>query len=540
MSVIGKTAWNLTSAIAPWRGDASIFRYIQSRLRPNGEFDEADSRLPDEKDDDRIKFVAGGLDSLIAGGANTDRAKMMYRALQVVLEDAAPTKLERFYEQLLQQGAIEFIDPLMDEIIQRKDLDPQRLERLAGWIAQNSPDREPIKFALALLGIVRSSKYDSVIAILGRHEEFTLYAVVAFSNIGGNDVEAKIWDLAKHVHGWGRIHAVHRLAETTNPQLKAWFLREGYKNYILYEYLAYTCAVAGGLRQELEKDSVDPELLAGAADILQALFVGGPAEEMADYDDGAAVATRYVHHLGDEPRELRHLKTIDSIEEYLQDDSELQERAERGWTPKVRDKLLWRIKTLKELPHWKELVLAGLDSTNRSAFYEANSAARILGIDTWPHHFARLESGRDDGWYYVMQSKDLDRIDQVLALAEKTFSIEEIASGPTTSLGFGPQWRIHTQLDFILQELRHFTGRGWWLIRASLRSPLIRNRNMALQALATWGKPNWPADAEHCLEMALAGEVDDQVRRAIENVRAGRPIDDGDEDGDEDDEDEDS
>lgn len=80
MSDMDKTLWTLTSATPPWRSDASIFRHIQKHLRPNGELDDADSRLPDEKDDDRIKFVAGGLDSLISGGANTDRAKMMYRA----------------------------------------------------------------------------------------------------------------------------------------------------------------------------------------------------------------------------------------------------------------------------------------------------------------------------------------------------------------------------------------------------------------------------------------------------------------------------
>lgn len=533
MSENGKSSWNLTSVTPPWGGDASIFRHIQEHIGPNGEIDDADSRLPDEKDDDRIKFVAGGLDSLIAGGANKDRVKLMYRALQVVLEDAAPTKVARFYEQLLQQGVIEFIDPLMDEILQRKDLDPQRLERLAGWIAQNSPDREPIKFALALLGIVRSSKYDSVIAILGRHEEFTLYSVVAFSNIGDKDTEAKIFDLAKHVHGWGRIHAVHRLADTKNPEIQAWFLREGYKNYILYEYLAYTCAVAGGLRRELEKDVVDPELLLGAAEILQALFVGGPAEDMNDYEDGPAVAERYLHHLGDTPHEVRHLKTIDSIEEYLEDDSELQERAERGWTPKVRDKLLWRVKSLKASPHWRDLIFKGLVATDEYTFHQASTAARILNIDTWAYHFTRLESGQSDGWYHVLQTRDIERIDRVLTLAEKVFPLDEMASGPTTNLGFGPQWKLHNQLDFILQELRHFPGKGWHFLRSGLRSPLVRSRNMALQALSTWGKTNWPAEAQSYLESIVAGEIDDNLRGKFMALIEGRRVDENDQDDDE-------
>jgi len=543
MASVDNTSWNLASVTPPWRKDASasIFAHIQKHLGPNGELDDSFSRLPDEVDDDRIKFVAGGLDSLVAGGANTDRAKMMYRALQVVLEDLAPTKLERFYEQLLHQGAIEFIDPLMDQIIQRKDLDPNRLEELAGWIAQQSPDREAIKFALALLGIVRTSKYDDVIATLGRHEEFTLYAIVALSNIGDDDAEAKIFALAKQVHGWGRIHAVHRLAETTNPQIKAWLLREGYKNYILYEYLAYTCAIAGGLRRELEKDDVDPELLVSAAELLQALFMGGPAEDMGDYEDGAVVVQRYVELLGDQPRDLRHLKAIESIEEYLQDDSDLQARAERGWTTKVRDKLLWRVKTLKESAHWKDLVLAGLESTDESAFHQASSAAGILNIDTWPYHFARLEAGKDDGWYYVMQSRDTERIDRVLALAEKVLPLEQIASGPAKILGFSSQWKPHNQLDFLLQELQHFPGKGWPLLRAGLRSPLIRNRHLALRALSTWGKSNWPAEVEAYLESVLVEEVDEELQAKLRLVLAGLPFsneENADDEGDDDSDDE--
>src|SRR5207248_2725531 len=111
---------------------------------------------------------------------------------------------------------------------------------------------------------------------LGRHEEFTLFCAVGLAN-ACDDGETQLWELAKHVDGWGRIHLVERLSKTENPEIKDWLLREGYKNSVMYEYLAYPCAVGGGLLAALEADEVDDDLLLSAAEIIQALITGGPA-----------------------------------------------------------------------------------------------------------------------------------------------------------------------------------------------------------------------------------------------------------------------
>ncbi len=61
-----------------------------------------------------------------------------------------------------------------------------------------------------------------------------------------------------------------------NPVIKRWLLREGFRNSVMYEYLAATCARAGGLLAALGDDDVDRELLTGAGEILQALIAGRP------------------------------------------------------------------------------------------------------------------------------------------------------------------------------------------------------------------------------------------------------------------------
>ena len=86
----------------------------------------------------------------------------------------------------------------------------------------------------------------------------------------------------------------------------------------------------------------------------------------------------------------------------------------------------------------------------------------------------------------LMQTKDDERADRVIRFAEETLPLKEIASGPTEAPGFGPQFRQHMALDIVLQELRRFPGKGWTLIQAGLQSPTVRNRNMAIQALAAW------------------------------------------------------
>jgi hypothetical protein len=84
------------------------------------------------------------------------------------------------------------------------------------------------------------------------------------------------------------------------------------------------------------------------------------------------------------------------------------------------------------------------------------------------------------------------------------------------------EYEPHRCLDFILPELRRFPGYGVTLLEAGLRSPVIRNRNLALRALDEWGKTQWPRGIESALKEALAKEPEQQVEQNIENVRAGK------------------
>jgi len=47
---------------------------------------------------------------------------------------------------------------------------------------------------------------------------------------------------------------------------------------------------------------------------------------------------------------------------------------------------------------------------------------------------------------------------------------------------------------------------------------------MALKALSEWEREKWPANMERLLAEARDREPDEQVRKRIENVLAGRPL----------------
>lgn len=77
---------------------------------------------------------------------------------------------------------------------------------------------------------------------------------------------------------------------------KDWLIFEGYKNNIMYEYLAYECAVNGDLNVRLQEKEISEELFESAREIIESLIMGGPAEDISDYDEASIVITNFIRH----------------------------------------------------------------------------------------------------------------------------------------------------------------------------------------------------------------------------------------------------
>jgi len=518
---------------APWAdGRPSLFGYLASfPPEADGRLPQAASTLPDDdasfsRGGSKLRWAAGAADGVFGRHVQASQPVSVDKALhmlEAVLKAPTTEHVKDFYDLVNDGDGLRLADALLDAVRTASALDAGRLHAFAQWLARESPDRAPVKMGIALLGLIRPPQDTEMLLRLGLHDEFTLYAAVALANsLPQPQQEEALWSLARRVVGWGRIHLVERLAGTNRSDIKSWLLREGYRNSVMYEYLAYACATGGGLLQALQADFVDAPLLDGAGELIQALLRGGPAEDISDYGDGAQVVKRYLAHSAScSAPTLTNYLAVSDIAEFLDDaDRNWVPFEAKGWTPEHRRSVRDAAASILCAPHWPSLALAALDEDDRVVFWVASRAAERMGLDTWERHFQRQRDGRGEQWFDLMRTRDPARAERVIDLAQAQIDLRVIATGPSDALGLGPEYRHHMALDFILQSLGEFPGQGWPLIEAGLRSPVVRNRNMALRALAAWSRSHWPDGAQALLSQAQREEPDDDVRARMAQLLA--------------------
>ena len=522
-------AWTEGRLPEPWdKSRPSIYEFIASNTdEETGRLRDRDLKLPDEpkKDENTISWVSGGFEGAFGhhsgqSDENNDADKA-FRALKSALKNPNAQNISKFYKLIKSDYALDYIDPFLEKILNDSILHDERVPRLATWIAENAPDRGPVKVSIAILGVSTTGEADDIVLTLGRHEEFTLYSAVALSN-SSNVPEQKIWELARSVTGWGRIQAVERLHETNNEDIKAWLIRDGFRNDIMYEYLAYICAVGGDLRAALDAGTPDEKLLTGARDIIDALIAGGPAEDMSDYADGPEVTKSYLELVGNRELALADFITAHSIRDYVASTDSDWSKNKGDWNSKTRSVIEGLANQVIAQDSWTSKVEQGLHSDDSVTFYEANRAAKLLSIDTWDIHFEKVQRDpKGQGWWELMQTDDIERIRKVVDYAEKSLPLNEVATGPGDSLGLGKKYWAHSALDFIVQDLKRFPGEGWLLVKTSLQSPVVRNRNMAIKALDAWPRDEWPDDAVALLKDAEKAETEEDVKNRISALISG-------------------
>jgi hypothetical protein len=522
--------WDIGTVSPPWGNRPSIYGHIVASLQAGRRLSSAEERLPDEAEAAEkvgFRWASGALDGAFGhfGGReeNDSGAAAIVAELQALTEKATNDRARRLYSLLSKCSTIDHVDALLPMITHSARLPTDRVRAVARWLATGAPDREPVKTAVAILGVVSRGEDRDLLTTLGKHEEFTLYSVVALQHCEA-EPEPLLWELAQHVTGWGRIQIIERLASTNDERIKAWLLRTGYRNDIMDEYTALICATTGNLVQALKQEHADDTLLKGAGAIIAALIRGGPAEGMEAYGDGPEATEHYLRHLRSREADLEDFNGVVTIERFLEDDRSRTGDVAAAWQQRasaIRD----HIRAIKDRLDWQGKIQHGLSSTDRAVFWSAAEAAKAFGIDTWDVYFHRLQRG-EDYWYFVMQTDDPDRVDRVVELAESRLPLDEISSGPSDELGLGPEFKFHSALDFVLQDLRRFPGRGWRLIRTGLQSPVTRNRNMALRALAAWDHQAWPPETELLLRQAVKAEPNESTRRDMHKVLDGEPLED--------------
>lgn len=467
-------------------------------------------------DSNEAFWAAGALEGTIIYhfGTGSDNAGTdeILSALKAVLSHPDQNTMQTFYNLINKGSPLYYIDDLLKAIPQSQELNAEKLRELTFFLCTQSPDRNPVKFAMALLAYFPQQRSVDVLQVLGRHDEFTLYAVVALRTIVEPEHYAATWfAMAQRVNGWGRVHLMDRMPETLDATIQGWLLREGFSNSIMNDYTAVNCAVRGGLLEALATEH-DDALLLGAAEILHALLNDGPVPGMEVYDDGAQTCLAYLQHvLVHQPAHPLHYLTTKRISEWV--------NGEESLDTELSLQLVAMCTEVLALAVWSDITTQALAGEEGYAFNLAIDVCRDRNVDPFPYLFARQRDKPESTlWYQMMQTEDPAQAYQVCCLAEAQFDLNAIASGPALSSGTGLQWTAHRNLDSVLQELKRFPEMGWSLLETALQSPVIRNRQMAMNALEMWPVNSLLVHRKF-IEECISAEPHDEVKQRLMNLR---------------------
>lgn len=498
----------------PWEGRPVIYDAVKTW--------DGSSDLPDEEPSQGgLRFSAGSLDNVglrhfgLDGDPQTAR---LFRALERVATDGRDDARTTLYRLMLQHDAVTHAGALSARV-ETSQLDREAVAEVARWLATEAADREPVKYGLTLLAACGSPRDLDLVMTYGRHDEFTMYAVTALER-AAEDVLAAELAMAEQVRGWGKVSLVERIVEhgSDRADVRDWLLRRGFRNAVLDEYLAFACATAGRLHQALAAATIDAELRQGACAIVHALINGGPAEDMDDYEHGPAVVGHLLRHLAatTAPQELM---VVAAIAFWLATDRDWSAAEARGWSEDVRAGVAEASRAIlrrDEVAARLRDALRGDDRMERFAAWEAAGAA---DLDLWEDAFALAQ--REPHTHYLYQwlvhTKDPMRLRRAIAFAEQNLPLDRIASGPAEEM-FGDDAQL--ALTFVLQAL---PGSGQFsrpLVRAALRSTLINLRYRATRVLDGTPRAEWGPDVVETLARAAVEEPDEDVKRALEELRA--------------------
>ena len=515
-----------------WRTDNSIFNFLASNVDRNGKLKDTAYDLPDEiKDDEKIGFAPGMMDAVFGPDESDDSKKVigeMADHLKKIANKGSENSKREFYRLITEnESAIGIIDKFFQTII--KDALPTQpfLFNFAKDLATKTNKRNAVKFGIAILGLCQNKSVLADLKILGLHDEFTVYVTYATINLSENPVP-DLWYLAQKIDGWGKIQLVRRLSNMElNQKIKDWLILDGYKNNIMYEELAFTCAVHGLLHEKMELEKIDEKLFKSSADIIEALIDGGPAEDITQYIHASSVIKNFVRHAKQHTHDIADFLKLNKIKHFL---SELQidfeEQRKNGWTEEIITSCLMGIGEILNSRDWSVHAKEGLKSKDKQTYWDAKQAAEKLSIDLWEVVWERLQENPLDSssWYDVTRYSKSGHVELIINFAIETLPLDEMATGAKDSLGLGSNYSKFMCLDTIITYLENYPKKGEKIILTGLKSPVTRNRNMAVKVLDKWGRENWSTEIEKEMHHLKDTEPNKDTKENIKRLLNGKKL----------------
>lgn len=535
----------------------SLYTHIRANRMPTGSAAASALVLPDEPAGETapyggptIRWAAGARDGVavfhVSGRPPGVRqvAPIVDALLHFVRSPGAKERegLEQVVSRAVADEAfVPFVGPVLDRL--ESALDEEEHGSLArvqmpGAIRRlllETERRDTLKLATALLGPFGSAEDKDLLETVGLHDEFTLYAIDALGAIFPDPIDS--WLLfAMGLSGWGKIHAVlalvDRLGEAgaRRDEIAAFLLRHGCENGVQHGYLALPIAASAGLAAALAPErSPDAELLHGAGLILSSLAedaaTGGPTGDMGDYPEGALAAARFVDAVaarGVSAAGLDAFLTTHALRVFVREtvEQDAGRWSSLGWTEEVCAALLGKADAFLGQESWRAIALEALRAAEPSERWKARSVCRVLEVPMAVElEFVVGADPSDVGaWHDLSAQADREGMERAAGVAPGLLRLDKLfAPGPSSSLGFGPDFPRFEICDALANGLGKFPGSGGAFLRLLLQSPSVRNRHSALRVYEKWPQLG-PADRE-AIAVVAAGDPDGRVREHAEKLK---------------------
>lgn len=451
----------------------SLYQYISAAV-VDGELPRGFSLPPLSDDENQLIWADGAMDGvgmyhMSVPELSEDNRELMHKAVGAAAKGKYIMADKLFSELGRNMHALSVIDALQSFIIDhREELNGGNLYQYGFHALMDSTDREGVKFGLSLLELFDTDSNEerkNTIRTIGLSDEFTLFAIFVMRR--WEDGNHEIWQLAKKIHGWGRIHAVECI-EPTTEEIKRWLLLDGVHNQISPAYSALVCWQKADVGSVLRRNLSEEEFRA-IRDIVEGLLDEGPVSGISEVVDSESSIIVFLNHAKRLASEIEDYETVRSIRIHYED--------ETSKNPQI-------VLLCQEILSTENCKAVASEAVKSG---RAISLAEELHLDYKADILALMESAfRDKNHLCGILMKDPEYKEQVIELYRRKLSLSEMKTLPTESLGLGQNFWRQSALEFLLQELRRYPLEGQDFVATAMQSAPIRTRNMGLSVLEMW------------------------------------------------------
>ena len=305
--------------------DLSIYELIKNSIQANGELPENFILPP--KDPNGIPWADGAMDGVyiyhtVGNEEDIEPLKNIVFQISEGKFEEAETNLDK-----LDFSMVSRTNSLLSWIIQeQKQINLNNLYEFASSRLVTTKNIEVIKFCLSVLAIMNvetDAETIEKVKILALSDEFTLYCLNIFVKLANSNEE--IFEIAKKVKGWGRVHSIGYL-EVTNDEIKEWILEEGCHNYVLPAYTAYTCAKKINLIDMLNEEQISSKKFNDISYLMNALLDETAITGMSALEDRELLIERYLEKAKTLSSTEEDYEVVRLIKKYVEDNEEIDKK----------------------------------------------------------------------------------------------------------------------------------------------------------------------------------------------------------------------